>query len=160
MDSQKAPTGNDLLASLVNEILERTDRCVRIWQENDIAVVGTDNRDVKDVEETIACLLRPVPRAEGEARLRSVIACAEKRPKLLGKLKSVAAALQGDHPRARLRGKRHRQSVRLLTDELRGGLLGAVENLFLRAGASQQKSFPLASARGVVPKAANKTVRR
>ena len=160
-DARKAtPKVADLLTPLVNEILERTSKCVRIWHENDIAVVGTDNRDVTEVDATITGLLRVVPRAEAEARLRGLCNCAVKRPKLLDKLKLVAAALEGEHPRARLKGKRHKHDVRLLTDELRGGLLVTVQTLFERTGAPQHKVTPLASARGVVPSQGSQTSAR
>lgn len=150
----------DRVSLLVTEILDRTERCVRIWEENDISVVGTDNRDVTDVADTIACLLRPVPRAEAKSRLLSLVGCATKRPKLLGKLQLVSTSLEGEHPRARLRMKRHRRNLRLLAEELRGGLLSAVERLFELSGDPVRKSSALASSRGIVPRSRHDSVSR
>ena len=145
-----APNAADFMTSLVHEILDRTDRCVRIWKSNGIEVVGTDHRNVDDVKQTIDCLLRPVPRAEAEVRLRSVISCREKRPKLVNKLKLVAAALEGDHPRARLKSKRHKAELKMLLDELRGGLLTSVLRLFEAEGRNDRMTAPLGTSRVVV----------
>ena len=148
------------LSQLVGQILDRTEKCVRIWQENDIAVIGTDNRDVSDVAKTIASLLRPVPRAEGENRLLSLVACATKRPKLMEKLRLVATALEGEHPRARLKSKRHKQNLRFLADELRGGLLVSVERLFELSGNPARKSAPLGMSQGIVSHSRHDNVSR
>ena len=153
-------TEADQVSLLVSQILDRTERCVRIWQENEITVIGTDNRDVSDVATTIASLLRPVPRDEAKKRLLSLVGCATKRPKLLGKLRLVSASLEGEHPRARLKTKRHKQSLRILADELRGELLVSVERLFELSGNPARKSASLGSSRGVVSQSRHDNVSR
>lgn len=144
------PQVADPLTPLVNGVLDRTERCVRIWRSNNIEVVGTDHREVSDVRAAIDCLLRPVPRPEAEARLRSLIACEVKRPKLVEKLTLVAIALSGEHPRARLRSKRHKHELKGFTDEFRGGLLRSVFEIFEAASRKARKPAPFGTSRAVV----------